>query len=180
MPLTSSPATLPARRRRISRWLAALLAVALLPGLAFADHGKDRKESLFLFTGKAQEGVELRRFYWIPESVVASYGDLIPALEAYLGMDDELPPPEEGPGTDALCDQLLVEYWALAGTIGQLQAAIVQSSDVAVYDSAGQPTGAYYVLMARLEAIAREQARASYVLETMMALGCESLPTQPL
>lgn len=180
MPLTPSPTAL-RRSPRARRWLAALLTLLLFPAMALADHGKGgQEEAVFLYTGTTKEGAEFHRLQRYPKSILLGYAEIITALTPYLSLEEEIPPPEEGPGNNPVCDQLLLEYWQAANVISTFYGFIADSAGAEFFDGNGEPTNAYYLLVGRMQTIAREQGRAAAILGTMTAMGCENIPNQPL
>ncbi len=178
--MTALPTEAHPRAWRLRHWLSALTALALLSGMALANHGKEDNEAVIVYRGKGKQGMSRSVAYAFPQQLVLQYGLLIPGLEEFLTLDDaEEPAPAPGPDP-ATCDQLLMEFWQAAQIINIFQGHVASMVGMVFFDGEGEATSEYYLLLGRLQTIARERGRANMIQALMAAMGCPNLPVQLL
>lgn len=164
--------------RRTRRLISALVALTLLLGSVTAQDGS-RAYGLLFYKGDTTRDVNWTQAYYLEATLIGRFETMLTALAELMPQQE---PGQHLPITPPLeqCDDLLYEFWAAVGRKNMLTQLIIDSIGAMLFDSDGEPTDAYYLLVDRQREMANMDKVIAMVLNLMTNFGCPTLPSQPL
>lgn len=162
---------------QMKRFLMALLALVLFIGSGTAQDGGSQYD-LYLFKGDTTRNVNWTQAYVMEASIAEHYGSLMEALFALIPTSDPGRGFTIGDGFKE-CEEILVDFWLTVNRKNVLVQLIIDSIPNVLFDTSGEPTDAYFVLLDRQKEIANMDKAIQMILQLMVSHGCP-LPSEPL